>query len=63
MGKGGSPFNWGRINKIGVRRGGRSPYVHPTLGNLEHVNKALNQSPKNLRKKTVLNKSQKFQVL
>ena len=60
MGKGGSPLNGGRINNIRLHRG---PHAHPTLGNPEHVDRVLNQGPKNLRKETVLNKSHEFQVL
>ena len=54
VGKGSSPLHGGRINKIGLHKG---------LWNPEHVDRPSNQSQKNLRKETVLNKSQQFQVL
>ena len=47
----------GESTKLGYIRG---LHAQPTLGDPEHVERALNQSPKNLRKDTVLNKSQEF---
>ena len=62
MGKGTTHYSGGggESTKLGYIWG---PHAHVTLGNLEHVDRVLNKSPKKLRKETILNKSQEFHVL
>ena len=49
-GRGSSPLHEEIINKIGLHWGG-FPHARPTMQNPDHVDRALNQSSKNLRKK------------
>ena len=49
-GRGSSPLHEEIINKIGLHWGG-FPHARPTMQNPDHVDGALNQSSKNLRKK------------
>ena len=57
MGKKAAHYIGGESTKLGYTGG---PYAQPTLRNPKHVDRALNQSPKNLIKETVLNKSLEF---
>ena len=56
-GEGGSHYMGEESTKLGYIGG---LHAQPALGDPEHVERALNQSPKNLRKDTVLSKSQEF---
>ena len=60
MRKGATHYMCRESTKLGSVGG---PHAQPTLGNPEHVDRVLNRAKKNLRKETVLNKSQEFQVL
>ena len=57
MGKKAAHYIGGESTKLGYTGG---PHAQPTLRNPKHVDRALNQSPKNLIKETVLNKSLEF---
>ena len=50
MGKGTAHYMVGESTKLGYIGG---PHAQPTLGNPEHMERALNQSPKKLRKETI----------